>query len=105
MLTKEQFLEYIDFIEDKNAQQMKLADIFSDMCPGFYCDTLVYSDIIDKLLDLLAHIMNDTSELIEYKMYEYNNFSKEDQLEELKENPECESWETVYNYLINKNKE
>jgi len=100
VISKEEFVKYIEFIKEKERQQTKLADTFEELCPGFYCDTLVYCDYENKLLDLLIAMFEDDTEIITYKLYELDNFTKEEQEEQFKETPELTTWETVYDYLV-----
>ena len=53
-LSKEEFVEYINFIQMKRRHEMALAETFEMICPGYRCDTLIYNDYEDKLLDLLV---------------------------------------------------
>ena len=100
MINKQTFLEMIDFIKEKDSQQDELVKIFEKMCPGVYCDTLVYAEYETKMLKLLAESMDDDSGLISYKFYEFDNFDESTQHEQLTETPELRSWETVYDYLV-----
>lgn len=100
MINKQTFLEMIDFIKEKNSQQEALVKVFEKMCPGFYCDTLVYSEYEDKVIKLLSQAMEDESGLISYKFYEFDSFNESAQKQQLTETPELRSWETVYDYLI-----
>ena len=101
MITKEKFLEIIEFINKKNQQQEDLAKAFEAMCPGLYTDTLVYSEYEDKILELLTIMLDDDTGLISYKLYEFDTFlDDETKAEQIKETPEVETWEKVYDYLI-----
>lgn len=101
MITKEQFLDYINFIKIKRTQQDKLCAILEELCPGEYCNTFIFTEYEDKLVDLLAHLFNDTTKLIEYKLYEFDDWVSEKEKErQIIETPEVETWDSVYDYLI-----
>ena len=100
MISKENFVKYMKFIEAKQLQENRLADILEEMCPGFYCDALVYSDYEANFLELLHEVMQDGTDLIGYKMYEFDQFDAKEKAKQLLETPEVVSWETVYDYLV-----
>lgn len=100
MISKENFVKYMKFIEAKQLQENKLADVLEDMCPTFRCDALVYADYEANFIELLQEVMQDESDLISYKMYEFDQFDAASKAKQLLETPEVESWETVYDYLI-----
>ena len=99
-LSKEEFIEYIEFIQMKRRHEMALAETFEMICPGYRCDTLIYNDYEDKLLELLVKHLNDTGDLIRYKLYEFDEFDDVTQGEQIMETPEVATWETVYDYLV-----
>ena len=86
MINKQTFLDMIDFIKEKNSQQEELIKVFEKMCPGLYCDTLIYAEYEGKVIKLLSQIMEDESDLISYKFYEFDNFDESSQHEQLAEN-------------------
>lgn len=100
MLSKENFVKYMKFIEAKQLQENKLADILEEMSPTFRCDALVYSDYEANFIELLQEVMQDKTDLISYKLYEFDQFDAEEKAKQLLEIPEVESWGTVYDYLI-----
>ena len=104
MISKELFIEYIDFIKKKRTQENDLSNTLEVMCPGCYCDTLIYEEYEEKLVNLLKILLNDTDDLIGYKLYEFDEFDEEMQAEQIQKTPEVESWETVYDYLVSKEK-
>ncbi len=102
MISKENFVKYMKFIEAKQLQENKLADILEEMSPTFRCDALVYADYEENFLELLREVMQDKTDLIGYKMYEFDQFDEEEKAKQLLETPEVESWETVYDFLTSK---
>lgn len=99
MISKEKFVEYMEFIEEKKKQELTLCNLLETMCPGNYCDAFIFSEYETKLINLLADLLNDETNLIEYKLYEFSAFNTEDKEEQLKETPEVATWNTVYDYL------
>lgn len=102
MLSKENFVKYMKFIEAKQLQENRLADILEEMCPSFRCDALVYSDYEANFIELLQEVMQDKNDLISYKLYEFDQFDAEEKAKQLLETPEVESWETVYDFLTSR---
>lgn len=101
MISKSQFIEIIDFIKRKNEQENTLCDVLESLSPGSFCDCFLYSEYEEKLRFLLEQFLNDKTELISYKLYEFDQWSSEERRQkQLLETPEVESWETVYDYLI-----
>ena len=61
----------------------------------------IYADYEDKLVYLLGIMFNDKTDLIGYKLYEFDAWPNQEwKNDQLKETPEVETWETVYDYLI-----
>ena len=100
MISKETFVKYMKFIEAKQLQENRLADILEEMCPTFRCDALVYSDYEANFIELLQEVLQDKDDFIGYKMYEFDQLEAEEKAKQLLETPEVESWETVYDYLV-----
>ena len=102
MVSKETFLRCIDLIKEKDRQQTELSDILEKMSPGSRCDALVYCEYSDMLLNILKESLGDEFDLICYKFYEFDEFDQETQKKQLENTPEIETWESLYDYLINK---
>jgi hypothetical protein len=100
MITKEKFVEYMEFIERKDAQEHLFMETLETLCPGNYCDAFIYAEYEDKLISLLQNMLNDINDLITYRLYEYPMLTEEEKADQVKETPEVESWETVYEYLL-----
>lgn len=100
LISKHEFLDYIKFIEEKNKQQDAFKDVLEAMSPQCYCDAYIYSDYETKIVRLLEKVMHDTSNIISYKLYDYECFTEEQKADQLKETPEIKTWETVYDFLI-----
>ena len=100
VISKEDFVSYMNFIEKKQLLQNKFCSVLEELSENCYCDAFIYSDYEEKLVNLLTQIMEDESELITYKLYEFDQFDAAQKAKQLKETPEVETWETVYDYLI-----
>lgn len=100
MITKEKFVEYMKFIERKDAQEHLFMETLEALCPGNYCDAFIYAEYEGKLVSLLQNVLNDANDLITYRLYEYAHLAEEEKLAQLTETPELESWGTLYDYLI-----
>lgn len=101
LITKEQFINRINFIKNLEAKESMLCNTLEELSPGCYCDALIYSECINEFIKDLERELEDAN-LIDYKMYEFDNWPNNRKEEELKKYPELESWETVYDYLIAK---
>ena len=100
VLSKEQFLRIIDFIKTKDKQEDKFCSVLEELVPGEYCNAFIFYEYRDLVFNLLQTMFDDQSDLIVYKMYEFDNFSEEAKKQQLKLTPELESWGTVYDYLV-----
>lgn len=100
ILPKDEFVKVFKFISEQNSLQENLCKALEDMAPGFRCDACVYISYETQIISLLETMFNDTEEIIEYKLYEFDGFSDDVKVRQLKETPELETWETVYDYLI-----
>lgn len=100
LLSKKQFLDCIDFIKTKTHQELKLSKMLEELSPGTHCDLFLYSGYENLLISILQIIFNDTSELISYKLYEFDDFDPKTKSLQLQETPELETWESLYDYLI-----
>ena len=100
VISKKEFVEYMEFIEGKQKLQNKFCDVLEELSKGCYCDAFIFSDYEGMLINLLIKVMHDETELITYKMYEFDQFTPAQKAKQLAETPEVETWETVYDYLI-----
>ena len=102
LFTREEFVEYIRFIQEQDEKQLKFIDALEALAPGEYCNVFIYSEYQNKLLELIQRALNDENDDIGYKMYEFDQFSPREKESQLEETPWLESWETLYDYLANK---
>jgi len=100
LLSKQEFVTYMEFIQKKSLQQDKFCKALEELSPETYCDVFLYGDYEDKLLKLITKVMYDHTELITYKLYDFDNFDAKHKAKQLQETPEVETWETVYDYLV-----
>ena len=90
----------MEFIQKKQLQEATLADTLEDLCPGCRCDTFIYAEYEDKLVSLMRAAMSDETDLIGYKLYEFDQLAPEQKAKQLQETPEVYSWEAVYDKLF-----
>ena len=100
MLIKQEFIDQMEFVEEQQKKQEKLAAVFEEMCPSFYCDTMIYCEYETHFLNLLRELFDDTDDLIGFKLYEFNQMREVDREAALIRCPEAETWGTVYDYLM-----
>ena len=102
MINKKLFKDTIKFILKKQKQQNKFCDMLEEMSPGCRCDAIIYSDYETKIVELLQAALNDESDLLGYYLYEFINFTEEQQKQQIKLTPVLESLDTLYDYLASK---
>lgn len=100
IISKEKFISYIEFIKEKRKHEQLFCETLETLSPDAYCDAFLFSEYESKLINLLEIVFNDRSELISYKLYEFDTFSEKDKLEQTAETPEVRTWEMVYDYLV-----
>lgn len=100
MISKSNFLKYMNFIEDRIQAEIEFCKVLDKLSPSTFNDSYIYDDYESMLLEIICNQLKDTTELIEYKLYEFDSFSEEQKKQQLEKTPEVESWETVYDYLI-----
>lgn len=101
MISKETFIKAINFIEEQEKKENKLCEVLEDLAGDYYrCEAFVYNQYQDMLLNVLQEDLNDTTDLIGYYLFEYRDMSEEKKKEQLKETPELESLETIFDYLV-----
>ena len=99
VISKKEFVEYMEFIEKKSLQQEKFCRALEELSPETHCDVFLYGDYETKLVRLLEKVTEDTTNLISYRLYDFNCFDAKHKAKMIKECPELESWGTVYDYL------
>ena len=100
MLSEDTFLKCLAFIKEKNKLQDEFSEMLERMAPGFRCDALVYCDYCDMLLKALGEALGDETDLIGYKLYEFDSLDANSQAEALEVMPYLSSWSAVYNHLV-----
>ena len=105
MLSKEEFVNIINDLEDLYNKQDNLCKAMEDLSPDFHVDFYPLTKIIDICIDLLNSIFNQDTEdsIIGYYIFETNwgkdadeyYITEEDGTEYKLRNPE-----DLYNYLI-----
>ena len=99
VISKKEFVEYMEFIEKKSLQQEKFCKALEELSPETHCDVFLYGDYETKLVRLLEKVTEDHTDLISYRLYDFNCFDAKHKAKMIKECPELESWGTVYDYL------
>ncbi|MBP5467700.1 MAG: hypothetical protein J6Z11_00480 [Candidatus Riflebacteria bacterium] len=99
VISKKEFVGYMEFIEKKSLQQEKFCKALEELSPETHCDVFLYSDYETKLVRLLEIVTQDHTNLISYRLYDFNCFDAKRKAKMITECPELESWETVYDYL------
>lgn len=99
-MDKQTFIETIAFIYEERTRQDRFCDVLEFLSPGEYCNCFLYNRYEERLINMLVEIMDDKeSDLIRYKMYEFDTWNIYDKEEQLKETPYLENWETLYDFL------
>lgn len=101
MLSKELFIETIDFIRDRNDQENKIHQMFKDeFTDGIFWP---YSRYENQLVKVLIEIMHDQeNEWISYYCYE-KDYGRDDKLEVFDKNNNkipLKTAEDLYNLLV-----
>ena len=99
LFTKEEFIDYINFVKKQDEKQLVFIDTLEMLAPGNYCDAFIYSDYEAKFLEVLQKALHDENDEIGYKMWEFDQFNAEEKERQLKETPWLESWEALYDHL------
>lgn len=107
MLTKEEFIDYLNFIKDQYQKQNKLVDIFEELCPNHFCETYIYEEYESRMVDLLEKFVEDKNDNIGRFLYDadyincdVNNINLALLPTDKDGNPLYDSPETLYDYLI-----
>lgn len=109
LISKEEFVEQINFIKETNEKFERLCDLMEELSPGFRVDflpNLSYSDKIIQLLNMLMH-ENPEDSLIEYFIYELGfgvaEFAPKPEIQFLNEIYDISTPEKLYDALVNIN--
>ena len=99
MLTKQEFLGYLDFIYKQREKEQKFIsglEILSDNVE--YCNCFCYAQYEDKFVELLKRLMNDTTDELDYFLYEMDSGKS------WISNENYSNAEELYDYLATNNK-
>lgn len=106
MISKEEFIDYINFIKERREKEEKFINALENLSEDTYCDCYLYNEYEDKLVKLLEITLEDFSHEISYFLYDCNYLNKFDKKRCPKINNKYlyTSVETLYDYLIGENK-
>lgn len=108
MISKEKFVELLNFIKTQNIKQENFIKALEELSPGTYCDCLCYSEYEYMLLGLMGEILKDKDDDIYCFLYETDWIN--DNFEESKCPMDSNgkfiysSPETLYDYLVKRGK-
>lgn len=72
LITKEEFVEYIDFIHQKDKHQDKFLEAIDELADGKeYCNCFLYASYENKVVQLLRKLTYDVNNDLGYFLYEY----------------------------------
>ena len=104
MISKERFVELLNFVKAQNMKQENFIKALEELSPGTYCDCLFYSDYENMLLGLLREVLNDKDDDIYCFLYETDwindNFKESKCPVNSKGKFLYNSPETLYDYLV-----
>jgi len=100
LFTKEEFVNYINFIKEQDEKQFVFIKALEGLAPNEYCNVFLYAEYEAKLLGLLQKALNDENDNIGYKLWEFDQFNPEEKARQLEETPWLESWEMLYDHLV-----
>lgn len=72
MISKELFIQTVEFMQEQDNKQSKLCEALEDMALGFRCDALVYCGYNTQMVNLLHAGLNlpENSETLEYWLWD-----------------------------------
>lgn len=98
MLTKEEFVDYLNFIKEQDKLQENFIKALEALSPETYCECFIYSEYSMRLINLLTRIMNDQDEDITYFIYD-SDFGE---VRSADGTVLYDSPESLYDYLVKK---
>ena len=104
MISKEMFLDTINFIYNQRKKDDILCDAIMKVC-SYSSVNSFYDTYENQVVNILEDALRDSNELISYKLYELDSLSVPSREKKIKEFPELESWESLYDYLVKNYKE
>lgn len=99
-LTKDEFINYMNFIYEQNDKQEQFVKALESLCPGNYCDCWLFNEYTEKYLELLKKLMNDKNDDILYFLYELEQGQSK-----FFENIPYNNEEELYDYLVHQDNE
>ena len=100
MLTKEEFIEYINFIQQQRDKQSNFLDALEELADNKeYCNCFLYASYEDKLVKLLKTVMNDKDDDIGFFLYDMDDVGP---AEDQDGNILYKTVSELYDYLIKK---
>ena len=110
MITKEDFVDAIHFIQQQEKKADKFMTALEELCPDNIINAFIYADYEAQLLHILGAALNDTNDEIGYYLYELGGIDQDVTVDNHWEhvcfptNEEGEyiytSLDTLYDYLI-----
>lgn len=103
MISKERFVELLNFIRIQNIKQENFIKALEELSPGTYCDCLCYSEYESMLLNLMKEVLNDKDDDIYYFLWDtdwINNNFDESKCPKVRNKVIYNSPETLYDYLV-----
>lgn len=69
-MTKERFIETINFIKKLQQKESDFCDALEALSPGEYCNCFLYSEAVEFIYKWLVEEMNDKYDYISYFLWE-----------------------------------
>ncbi len=74
LISKEEFVEYINFIHRQSKKQDKFLEAIDDLADGKeYCNCFLYASYEDKVVKLLGKLTHDIDDDLGYFLYEHHD--------------------------------
>ena len=74
LISKEEFVECIDFIHQQNKKQNKFLEAIDELADGKeYCRCFLYASYEDKVVELLRKLTHDVDDDLGYFLYKRHN--------------------------------
>ena len=102
MLSKEQFVETINFIKEQGKKEKEFIKTLEKLSPYSHCDCYLYDEYEQKMIDTLEAMFEDNTHEISYFCYDCNGLDKLEKKNCPKVNNKYlyTSLETLYDYLV-----
>lgn len=74
LISKEEFVEYIDFIHQQDKKQDKFLEAIDELADGKeYCNCFLYASYEDRVVRLLGKLTHDVDDDLSYFLYEHHD--------------------------------